>query len=318
MRAKLSVTIKFLLRIGLSVCLLAWLISRTNLDDLLTAFLDLSFFAWAVAFLMYLTSQVIGSIRWYFLAHALDFSGPWSTYLRYYFVGMYFNLFLPTCVGGDVLKMHYISRGEPKKLRATYSILADRLFGLGAMFLLGAGAVLIGRGILPRYFEHLLCVTGICIIASLLGLPLAYKLLSSAWPIFGKRLAVPMIFWKKPKALFAGLSLSLILQVLGMGAVVLLAKDMGLGPPAAFYFAAFPLVAILTILPISFNGIGIREGGFIYFLALKGISAEKALTLSLSFFAIQVVASLIGGLAYFFGFHKKLLNDFTVKTDSTH
>ena len=135
MRAKLSATMKFLLRIGLSVCLLAWLISKTNQDDLLEAILDLSFYAWAVAFLMYLASQVVSSIRWYFLAHALDFSGLWSTYLKYYFVGMYFNLFLPTSVGGDVLKMHFISRGESKKLRATYSLVADRLFGLAAIFL---------------------------------------------------------------------------------------------------------------------------------------------------------------------------------------
>ncbi|MBW1720161.1 MAG: UPF0104 family protein, partial [Deltaproteobacteria bacterium] len=60
-------------------------------------------------------------------------------------------------------------------------------------------------------------------------------------------------------------------------------------------------------------GIGIREGGFIYFLGLKGISTEKALTLSLSFFAIQIVASLIGGLAYSFGFHKKPPEDYTQK-----
>lgn len=313
MRFKLSTTMKFLLRMGLSVCLLAWLISRTNPHDLLSAFLDLSFFAWAAAFLMYLASQVIGSIRWYFLAYALDFTGPWSAYLKYYFVGMYFNLFLPTCVGGDVLKMHFISRGEPKKLRATYSILADRLFGLVAMFLLGAGAVLIGQGVLPHYFERLLRVAGICIIASFLSLPMAYKLLSITWPKIGKRLAVLLVFWEKPKAMFAGLSLSFVLQVLGMGAVALLANDMGLDPPVLFYFAAFPLVAILTILPISFNGIGIREGGFIFFLGLKGISAEKALTLSLSFFAIQIAASLIGGLAYAFGFHKKLLKDYTEK-----
>jgi uncharacterized membrane protein YbhN (UPF0104 family) len=298
---------------GLSLCLLTWLILRTDPHDLLAAFLDLSFFAWAIAFLMYLASQVISSARWYFLAHALDFAGPWSAYFRYYFVGMYFNLFLPSSVGGDVLKMHLISRGGAKKLRATYSVVADRLFGLAAMLLLGAGAILTGHGILPRHFEHLLCVTGICIITSLLGLPLVGKLLSRAWPEIGKRLAVFLVFWEKPKALFAALSLSFVLQTLGMGAVTLLAKDMGLSLPAAFYFAAFPLVAILTILPISFNGMGIREGGFIYFLGLKGIPAEKALTLSLSFFTIQVAASLIGGLAYAFGLHKKLLEDYTVK-----
>ena len=122
-----------------------------------------------------------------------------------------------------------------------------------------------------------------------------------------------LVFWEKPKAMFAGLSLSFVLQALGMGAVALLANDMGLGPPVLFYFAAFPLVAILTVLPISFNGIGIREGGFIFFLGLKGISAEKALTLSLSFFAIQIASSLIGGLAYALGFHKKMLKDYTEK-----
>nr|HDN00579.1 flippase-like domain-containing protein [Deltaproteobacteria bacterium] len=313
MRAKLWTTMKFLLRIGLSVCLLAWLISKTNLDDLLEAIVDLSFYTWVFAFMMYLISQVIGSIRWYFLAHALDFPGPWFTYLKYYFVGMYFNLFLPTSVGGDVFKMHLISRGRPQKLRATYSLLADRLFGLATMFLLGASAVLIGQGTLPNYFEHLLCVAGLCVISLLLGMPMLYRLLGILWPELGTRLAVLLVFWKKPKALCAALSLSLILQILGIGAVALLAEDMGLGPPLLFYFAAFPLVAIPTILPISFNGIGIREGGFIYFLGLKGISAEKALTLSLSVFAIHVAAGLLGGIAYSFGFHKKPLKDYTEK-----
>jgi len=316
-RARISSTAKFLLRIGVSVSLLGWFVSKIDLHNLLEAFLALSPSALAIAFLMYLASQLVSSVRWYFLAHALDFSGSWSMYLRYYFVGMYFNLFLPTSVGGDVLKVLFISRGESKKLRATYSVLADRLFGLAAMFLLGAGAVLIGNGVLPSHFEHLLCLAGLCVIAVLLGLPLVYKILSSIWPVLGERLAVLLVFWKKPKTLFAAMGLSLVLQVLGMGAVTLLAKAMGLSPTTAFYFAAFPLVAILTLLPISFNGIGIREGGFIYFLGLKGISAEKAITLSLSFFAVQVVAALIGGLVYTFGSQKKSLHDYVTHIDST-
>ena len=312
MKARISATLKFMLRIGLSACLLAWLISKTEPDALLDAFLNLSPIFWGIAFLMFLASQVISSIRWYFLAHALDFTGPWSAYLRYCFVGLYFNLFLPTCIGGDVLKVHFISRGEPKKLRATYSVLADRFFGLAAMLLLGAGAVLIGDGIMPRHFEYIMYLSGICVIVLFAGLPMFHKIIGSIRPEIGKRLAILLVFWEKPKALFAALSLSLAIQALGMSSVVILAKGLGLSPPPAFYFAAFPMVAILTILPISFNGIGIREGGFIFFLGLKGISTEKALTLSLSFFAIQIAASLIGGLAYAFGSHKKPLKDYTV------
>ncbi|NIA08393.1 MAG: hypothetical protein GWP10_01120 [Nitrospiraceae bacterium] len=317
MRAKIGFTVKFLLRIGVSVCLLGWFASKIDLHSLFEAFIGLSLYVWAIAFLMYLASQVVSSTRWYFLAHALDFIGPWSIYLKYYFIGMYFNLFLPTSVGGDVLKVALISHGESKKLMATYSVLADRLFGLAAMLLLGAGAVLIGNGVLPFHFEHLLCLAGLCVIAVLLGLPLIYKTLSSIWPVLGERLAIVLVFWKKPKTFFAAIGLSLVVQALGMGAVALLAKAMGLSPPVAFYFAAFPLVAILTLLPISFNGIGIREGGFIYFLGLKGISAEKAITLSLSFFAVQVAAALIGGLVYTFGYHKKSLHDYVTQIEST-
>ncbi len=317
MRARIGSTGKFLLRTGVSISLLAWFASKIDLHSLLYAFLGLSVYAWVIAFLMYLASQVVSSTRWYLLARALDFPGPWSMYLRYYFIGMYFNLFLPTSVGGDVLKVVFISRGESKKLMATYSVLADRLFGLAAMFLLGAGAVLIENGILPSHFEHLLCLAGLCAIAILLGLPLVYRVLSSIWPVLGERLAILLVFWKRPGVLFAAMGLSLVLQALGMGAVTLLAKAMGLRPPMAFYFAAFPLVAILTLLPISLNGIGIREGGFIYFLGLKGISAEKAITLSLSFFAVQVLAALIGGLVYTFGSHKKSLHDYVAHMDST-
>jgi uncharacterized membrane protein YbhN (UPF0104 family) len=316
-RSKISSTAKFLLRIGVSVCLLGWFASKIDLHGLLEAFLSLSIYAWGIAFLMYLASQIVSSTRWYILARALDFPGPWSMYLRYYFIGMYFSLFLPTSVGGDVLKVVFISHGESKKLRATYSVLADRLFGLAAMFLLGALAVLMGNGVLPFHFEHLLCLAGSCAIAVLLGLPLLYRILSGIWPVLGEKLGVLLVFWKRPETLLAVMGLSLILQALGMGAVTLLGKAMGLNLPAAFYFAAFPLVAILTLLPISFNGIGIREGGFIYFLGLKGISAEKAITLSLSFFAVQVVAALIGGLVYTFGPHKRSLHDYVVQIDST-
>ncbi len=298
---------KALLRIGISLGLLAWLLSRTDPRGIIDAIVNLSPLTWAVAFLMYLVSQVVSSLRWYFLAHALGFGGSWLMYLKYYFVGMYFNLFLPTSVGGDVLKVIFLSRGTSNKLRATYSILSDRLFGLAAMFILGAGAAFLTPNVLPPYYRSILYMAGGSSIVLLLFLPAVHKAISKLMPAIGQRISIILTFWRQPKALLAGIGLSLILQSLGMGAVSLLAIDMGLPLPPAFYFAAFPLVAIVTLLPISFNGIGVREGGFIYFLGLKGVASSQALTLSLCFFAVQVSASLIGGLAYAAGFHKQVV-----------
>jgi len=307
-RRSLKCTVKTSLRIAVSISLLGWLVMSSDPQGIADALLDISPLAWVVAFGMYLASQVLSGLRWAILARTLDFSGQWTTYLGYYAVGMYFNLFLPTSVGGDFLKVFYLSRSESRRLRAAYSVLADRLIGLAAMFLLGAGAVMLHRGLLPARFSTVLLGAGGLTLFLLFALPRISRMISARWTEIGRRIDILLVFWKRPDCITSAVGLSLVLQALGMGAVALLAHDMGLPPPPSFYFAAFPLVAVLTLLPVSFNGIGIREGGFVYFLGLKGVPAEKALILSLSFFGIQVAASLIGGLAYLAGLHNRTLS----------
>jgi uncharacterized membrane protein YbhN (UPF0104 family) len=304
-KARIKTTLNALMRAGISVGLLTWLVAHSGPRDILGAFLKISPQAWAAALLMFLLSQVLGAARWYILARALDFAGRWSAYLKFYFVGMYFNLFLPSSVGGDVFRALFICQGRPLRLRAAYSVVADRLLGLTAMFMLGAAAVSAWGDLLPLRFQTMLIGSGLIAVALMAVLPFIHKTVSRFWSEVGERLSIILVFWHRPASLLSALGLSLALQVLGTGTICLLANAMELSPPAAFYFAAFPLVAIITLLPVSFNGIGIREGGFVYFLGLRGVPAEKALTLSLSFFAIQVVTSLLGGLIYVLGLHKK-------------
>ncbi len=307
MSARFKGAAKLILRVVVSISLLTWLFIDTDPKLLTKAFLDISPRTWIIAFLMYIISQLVSSLRWFCLARGLDFPGRLRTYIGYYFVGMYFNLFLPTSVGGDFLKIMFLSRGQAKKLRASFSVLMDRLLGLAAMFCLGSLATILYEDLLPSRFSSVLHISTVVLLISPVVLIKIHHLISKIWPEIALRLSPLKDLWQKPKTISAGFLLSLILQALVMGAVALLANDMALSPHPAFYFAAFPLVAVLTLLPISFNGIGIREGGFVYFMGLKGIAPEKALTLSLGFFAIQVTASLIGGLAYLAGFHKKTL-----------
>jgi len=291
------------LRIALSVLLLIWLFSKVEIKGILEAINKLDPKIWLFAFFMYIATQIISSLRWWILAKALDFPGKFSTYLGYYFVGMFFNLFLPTAVGGDVLKIVFLSKNQGRRLAATYSVLADRLFGLAAMLTIGACAVIYNPFMLPNKFNNLLELSGILTIITLLLFPLLIKLIERFCPQVGEKLSVLIIFWKRPWAVILAFLLSLILQALGMAAVALLGSSMSINVPLPYYFATYPLVAILTLLPISFNGIGVREGGFVYFLGLKSIPTEVSLTLSLLFFSIQVAASLIGGIAYAFGAH---------------
>ncbi len=297
--------IKLAARAAISVLLLSWLLLKTESSSILDALADISPLTWLTAFFLYLCAQFISSIRWYLLARGIGFKGKWSTYLGYYFVGMYFNLFLPTSVGGDLLKVLFLSREDKKRLKATYTVLADRVFGLAAMFLLGSMAVILDPFAIPQRLKMiLLCLTATVFILPFFLLALK-RVIKTRWPEIGKRVEITLQLFQQTRTSLSALVLSLLLQFIGMGIIAIIAKDMGLSPPPTFYFAVFPMIALITFLPVSLNGIGIREGGFVYFLSLKGIPIEKALTLSLSFFAVQVAAALVGGGAYILGVHQK-------------
>ena len=305
----------WLTRLCVSAGLLWWLFSRFELKGILASFQELSPLVWLVAALMYLTAQILSSVRWFILSNTLSFPGQWRTYLVFYFVGMYFNLFLPTSVGGDVLKVHFLSRDGGRRLMAAYSVVGDRLFGLLAMVLLGAGAVGLRPDILPGHFVTALWIGGIVILCGLVGLPVFHRILGGPWPKLVERLSSVLVLWQRPQKIFAVLGLSFCLQSLGMGAVALLGGGIGIEIPLVFYFASLPLINIATAIPISFSGVGVREGTFVYFLGIKGVQPEQALCLGILFFSVQVAASLLGGVAYALGFHRRQLRPQPGMTD---
>ncbi len=305
--------LKLLLRLGVSLGLLAWLLSRTDAGRIAESFLGMPVWAWASAFGLYLFSQLLSSIRWYILSRALDFAGRFITYLKYYFIGMFFNLFLPTSIGGDVIKIWFLARRRPLKLKASYSILADRMFGFYAMFLIALCAVTLEPMLMPAYFAHLIRAAAISMTIGLVAFPLVSHSLDRMLKAAG--MPSPAIltsrsllaFWHRPSSMALAIVLSVMLQLAGMSAVAILARGLGIDVDPLFYFAAFPLVAVITVLPISMSGFGVREGGFVFFLGLKGVSAAPAITLSLSFYAVQAAAALIGGIGYLAGMHKEEL-----------
>ena len=296
-----------LVRICISAGLLLWLFSRFDLEGLKTSLGQLPLLVWIAAFLMMFAAQVLSSIRWWILSNACAFPGNWRTYLGFYFVGMFFNLFLPTGIGGDLFKIHFLSREGGKRIVAASTVVADRLLGLAAMLLMGAVAVYLRPDLLPEPFPLMMLLGGGCILTAVLTLPLLKRLLTRLWPGFTPYFELVSAIRERPGRLIPLSALSFSLQGLGIGAVALLGTGMGINLPTALYFVMVPLVALSTLIPISFNGIGVREGAFVYLLGLKGIGAGTALGLGLLFFSVQVSISLIGGICYATGVHRRSL-----------
>ncbi|MGM0428242.1 MAG: lysylphosphatidylglycerol synthase transmembrane domain-containing protein [Thermodesulfobacteriota bacterium] len=296
-----------LVRICISAGLLLWLFSRFDLKGLGTSLDQLPLIIWITACLMMVAAQVLSSIRWWILSKACAFPGKWPAYLGFYFVGMFFNLFLPTGIGGDLFKIHFLSREEGKRIVAASTVVADRLLGLVAMLLMAAVAVHLRKDLLPEPFPILMTLGGGAILTALAALPVIERLIRRLWPVIAPYLELVPAIRQRPGRLASLFGLSFCLQGLGIGAVALLGNGIGINMPTALYFVIVPLVALSTLIPVSFNGIGVREGTFVYLLGLKGVDAGAALGLGLLFFSVQVSVSLIGGICYAAGVHRRSL-----------
>jgi glycosyltransferase 2 family protein len=290
-------TLKF--RIFVTVALAVWLVLRTDGQQLREATRHWRAEFWLAAVGLYVVLQMISGLRWQILTKPLGFKKSVFECVRFYFIAMFFNLFLPTSVGGDVVRAWYLDRGSGRKASAFVTVLVDRLSGLMVLLALAGVGVILS----PIHLENWISTGvggGVGSIGA--GLALAPWWLGLACRFDRvRRLTEPALNYLHRPLLIAGsMALSLIIQSGNVALVWLLGLAIRAPIPASYYWIMVPMVTLLTLLPISLNGMGVREGGTILFLAPLGISHATALSLALLWFSVFTVVSLLGGLLYVF------------------
>jgi glycosyltransferase 2 family protein len=276
-------------------------------------------------------SQVVSSWRWLLLARVQNFGGGLGRFVAYYFVGMLFNLVLPTSVGGDVVRAWYLSaqEGSPppagRRLAAFLTVFAERFSGILMLMGLVCVAALCCPLALESWIRVCVASLGAATVLGLAFLVILSRLNSApAAGILGRVRNIKMVrqlaevcrlYLNCRGPVLAALGLSIVVQ---LGAVVvgwLLSRALGLAIPFTYLGVVVPLVALLTLLPITLNGIGLREAGTIVLLAPVGISMPQAVSLSFLNFALIVVVSVVAGLGcYLFGRFPRFEKDVEART----
>ena len=125
-------TLGLILRIGISLLIISFLIYKSDAVEILKSLLKTNYNIWMMGVLLYILGQAISSYKWKLLAETAGFQNKFRAYLDYYFIGMFFNLFLPTTVGGDVTRCYYLSKNDAgyRRAPAVYSVLAERYTGV--------------------------------------------------------------------------------------------------------------------------------------------------------------------------------------------
>jgi uncharacterized protein (TIRG00374 family) len=297
-------------KVVLSLGLMAFLIARIPLDQLGAALRGAAPPGLALAAALLFASNVLGSWQWGRLLRAAGIRIPFWKVLAYYHVGLFFNNFLPANVGGDIARVLDASRHGSGRAAAVSTVLLDRLIGTLAL----AGLALVTTlPAIDRFHLSLvyLALLGFFAFSLLLVwavfhpalLPNVERLLSRVG-LGGLRprldgLASSLQGFRTERGLFVRLLLvALVVQVSRIGVHVVVARALGIHVPIAYFFLFVPLLAVIVSLPISLNGIGVREGAGVVLFGLVGVDRAHAFSMQFTTYLVAVAVSLLGGLVF--------------------
>jgi hypothetical protein len=220
----------------------------------------------------------------------------------YYFSGMYLNLFAPSTVAGDFGRGALLAGDSGRLGAALQSVVADRVSGLMMLLWICAmGSLSPDLGPIPVSVRYGVIVVALGATVSWFLLPrvLGQAFLSSRKiRNFVERLVGP--YQKVPIILGRACGISLLFHLLQIGLQILLARVLHVDISVWILLVCIPLVSILSGLPISFGGIGVREGGYVMFLTPLGVEREQTLAFGLLWSAIVIGANATGGVALLF------------------
>jgi hypothetical protein len=243
------------------------------------------------------------------LLQALDIDVPLRRLVQLYFIGAFFNLFLPTGLGGDAIRMAELTRtmssastgGAPEAIGTT---LVDRATGLWVLFVLALLALPFSHTLLPDGWLPVLALVTVGGVVGgwvVMGTPLI--------PWLGSKVRLPgqdklERFYRSVsqlgyEALGKACLVSLIFDILLIVFNVLIARGLDVDQPLGVFLLFTPMISFSLTLPISFGGLGVREQTYVLLFSALGVSDAAAVAMSLANWGLtNVVVGLIGGVMY--------------------
>jgi uncharacterized protein (TIRG00374 family) len=294
-----------LLKVCFSLALLALLLRQIGWQQTLETLGGAKFPYLAAAFVLYLAGIVVRAYRWQILLSALRMDIPLARLTALYFIGTFFSSFLPTGIGGDVVRVYELSRQSKRPIESVGTVLLDRATGLLVLFLIALVALVFSY---PLIAPNVAAAILLLCLGSWAGMGLVLKrdwlerwgLLRIMDKIKQLRELYESVTACGLKAIGGALVISFVFNVLLIAVNYLIALSLRVEIPLWYFLLFIPLISFLLILPISLSGLGVREGGYVYLFAQAGVSAPLALAMSLLFYALNVATGLIGGVLYAF------------------
>ncbi|MFT7645355.1 MAG: hypothetical protein ACI8Y4_000083 [Candidatus Poriferisodalaceae bacterium] len=301
------------LRIAVSTAMLTVLIARIpthEVGDLWPEW-NLALWGWFCgAFAATAGAFVLSAIRWHAVAQTLGLASSVPRLLSHYLAGQFVGNFLPTTIGGDVLRISRLGRDTGDRPNAFASVVIERLTGWIVLPLMTIAALVINRGLLEQAGARMALIVSI----GTLVLLLAVVYVAEHPRVGGRMTGVGQIrrglgamhlalgtYRGHRQAATRLIAIGAIYQLMLVIATAFAAAAIGIRPGPTAWLAFVPMVLIVQVLPISIGGLGLREGALVFFLSPYGVSDGEAVLLGLVLYLLNLIASLAGAPSFAVG-----------------
>ena len=298
-------------KVAVSLALLVYLFATSDLQALEERVRTADLLLLAAAVGCYVAMLALATWRWQLLLEALGVVAPLRYLTASYLVATFFNNFLPSNIGGDIVRVRDGSRFTGSTTSSLAVVGIDRILGLGALWVIGAAAFVLAG---PEVRE----LAGAR--AVILGLGLVFVALTTIFfrPGIARRLmalsrlnsidwirerfeeaqAAVHTYRAQVRTVWLAFGASLALQVLVVWYFLAIARALQIPLAVSAGFLMVPLCTLLQAVPISFNGWGLREGLFALYFSQVGLPRESALAFSLTGAGLIILLSLSGAVVW--------------------
>ena len=317
-----------------------WLSQGQRWTNLTAIFRRMNLWIFAAATVIYAVGNLIASFRWWLLLRTQSiFIGLWAA-VRLFFLGWFYNNFMPSSVGGDLVRAWYVTKHTDKKFEAALSVFVDRGIGMlgtvviAAFYYLfffrqqgGAASFNTPGSFLKSLAEYEM--VGFWLLAVVAVIPLVFlssaagrMVLQKTWSrirVYGlkaikKLKTAAVIYCSRPLTMLMVFVLTILLQIMVIAGFWFLGVNLGADVSIKYYFLFFTFIWLVGVLPVSIGGAVVMEGGLAYlFVRFAAVGPEAALALALCQRIIWMLTSLPGAVIHLSGTH--LPKDFSIDYD---
>lgn len=301
----------FLFKLLFSAAVIYVIISKVDWNKVSQNLIKGDYALLLIALLLNLIERAELTLKWNILIKVKKVYISFLNLFNINLIGAFVGMFLPSSLGTDIVRGYYLTKNNLDKSTSITTVFIDRVLGILSLILLGSISLFLAKDLVNNINPYLF-LFGIVILIFLIyffqrektlelikeySKKIKFKKLSNALV----KLQESIFAYKNyPMALTKSFILSFAVQITRVLTYYIIALAFNIDFPFVYFLFFIPIIMLVIMLPISIGGLGLKEGTFIAFFSLVGMSVENATIISFTNTIVNTIITLFGGVIYLF------------------